>query len=175
MKKILGNRKAVSPVLAVLLLIAIAVGAAVVTYAWVMGFVGTQTQQAGGVLVVDRASAYANNSKTSPNATVILTIRNTGTGRATIEKIYWSIIPGSYANVSSPFYSRTPGGTTWESKTSLDIDPGDVYDIAFILGQYNSTDVPGKTFYIRVVTTAGSRVDVTVTTPTTTWPIVSIT
>jgi len=158
MKKMLGNRKAVSPVLAVLLLIAIAVGAAVVTYAWVMGFVGTQTQQAGGVLVEERITW---NNVTDGNCTV--TIRNTGTGRATIDIIYAGLEPGKYNITIDNFKTATPPGSALGTTVdTLDIDPGEVYDINFVL----NTNVAGDTVYIRILTTAGSRLDLTSTAPT---------
>ena len=178
MKKMLGNRKAVSPVLAVLLLIAIAVGAAVVTYAWVMGFVGTQTQQAGGVLVVDRALVCnTTDGNYAGNTTIVLTVRNTGTGRATIQVIYWDTIPGSYSNVNETFAYETPATVEWTTgQENLDIDPGEVYDIAFLLGKdrWNTTNSAGETFYIRLLTAAGSRIDVSITAPTATWPTVEL-
>jgi len=171
MKKILGNRKAVSPVLAGLLFIAIAVGAAVVTYAWVMGFVGTQTQQAGGVLVVDKVTWY-NESRGGGdyNLTVALTIRNTGTGRATISVIYWDNKPGTYSHVNETFAVKDVTDTTWDSNSTdtLDIDPGEVKDVGIRIGDGTNTGLLGDTYYIRVVTSAGSRVDVSSTAPTST-------
>jgi flagellin-like protein len=46
MKKGLRNRKAVSPVIAALLLIAISVAAALITYSWVMTMIEGQGSQA---------------------------------------------------------------------------------------------------------------------------------
>ncbi len=45
--KIRRNIKAISPVISVLLMIAVAVVASLVVYAWVMGFVGSKTNQVG--------------------------------------------------------------------------------------------------------------------------------
>ncbi len=41
------NKKAISPVLAVLLMIAVAVAAALITYAWVMTYLSSTTSRAG--------------------------------------------------------------------------------------------------------------------------------
>jgi len=68
------NRKGVSPIIATLLLIVIAVAAAVVTYSFVMGFLtpgGTTTPQ--GVLSVDSYNFATNGSET-----LTVYIRNSG-------------------------------------------------------------------------------------------------
>ncbi|RLG90697.1 hypothetical protein DRO34_05195 [Candidatus Bathyarchaeota archaeon] len=49
----LKSKRGISPILATLLLIVIAVAAIVVTYAWVMMYMGTTTTQAGVLLKID--------------------------------------------------------------------------------------------------------------------------
>jgi flagellin-like protein len=82
MKTLKLNRKGVSPIIATLLLIVIAVAAAVVTYSFVMGFLtpgGTTTPQA--ILSLDvNPAPYAGNVTTAY-------IRNTGAA-ATISSVY---------------------------------------------------------------------------------------
>ena len=46
-KTVLKSKKAISPILATLLLIVIAVAAIVVTYAWITTFMGSAAQQTG--------------------------------------------------------------------------------------------------------------------------------
>ena len=53
MKNILKSKRGISPILATLLLIVIAVAAVIVTYAWVITFTGSTTSQAGAVLTID--------------------------------------------------------------------------------------------------------------------------
>jgi len=77
----LGSKKGISPILATLLLIVIAVAAVIVTYAWVMTFTGTQTQQAGVVLIKEHITWPAANS-------IKVRIRNTGTSNARIMGVY---------------------------------------------------------------------------------------
>jgi len=80
-KNKLKSKKAISPILATLLLIVIAVAAIVVTYAWVMTYMSAQTGQAGVLLTKDSVSW--------PNSTaIILYIRNTGTSDALIDAVY---------------------------------------------------------------------------------------
>jgi len=73
-KKMLRSRKAISPILATLLLIVIAVAAIVVTYAWIMMYTGSATGSAGLKINIDVASINATSRtfniyirNTSPN------------------------------------------------------------------------------------------------------------
>ena len=70
--KLRHSIKAISPIISVLLLIAIAVVASLVVYAWVMGYIGGGTTKAG----------YAINIQSLSSATGSLTIyvQNTGIG-----------------------------------------------------------------------------------------------
>ena len=99
LKKMLLSKKAISPILATLLLIVIAVAAVIVTYAWVMTFTGTQTQQAGVMLVKENVSW-----PTSSIITVV--IRNTGTSNGKITGAY---IGTSETNLASATMSPTSG------------------------------------------------------------------
>jgi len=77
----LKTKKAISPILATLLLIVIAVAAIVVTYAWIMTYMSAQTTQAGVLLSKDAVSWPSNNY-------IIIYVRNVGTSDATIDAIY---------------------------------------------------------------------------------------
>ncbi len=82
MNKMLKAKKGISPILATLLLIVIAVAAVIVTYAWVMTFTTTQTTTAGKMIKFD--SAVIN----SVTDNAVIYVRNTGTEVVTIDKIY---------------------------------------------------------------------------------------
>lgn len=82
MNKMFRAKKGISPILATLLLIVIAVAAVIVTYAWVMTFTTTQTTTAGKMIKFD--SAVINSA--TDNATIY--VRNTGTEVVTVDKIY---------------------------------------------------------------------------------------
>ena len=51
-RKLRRDARAISPIISTLLLIAIAVVAALVTYAWVMGYIGFQTSKAGNAIQI---------------------------------------------------------------------------------------------------------------------------
>ena len=75
------SKKAISPILATLLLIVIAVAAIVVTYAWLMTYMSSAGQQAGVFLKKDASCLWQ-----SGNITIY--VRNTGTSNAEIDKVY---------------------------------------------------------------------------------------
>lgn len=85
MRNILKSKKGISPILATLLLIVIAVAAVIVTYAWVMTFTASTTSQAGAVLTVENVRYY-NTSSSEYN--IDITLRNSGTADATVDSVY---------------------------------------------------------------------------------------
>ncbi len=80
--RILKSNKGISPILATLLLIVIAVAAIIVTYAWVMTFMGAQTTAGGTFLDVENVSWNSTASTTS------IVVKNTGTSDAKIMRLY---------------------------------------------------------------------------------------
>jgi len=78
----LKSKRGISPILATLLLIVIAVAAIVVTYAWVITFTGSTTGQAGVLLDKDAVS-WGSSPK---NITIY--VRNKGTSDAEINAVY---------------------------------------------------------------------------------------
>ncbi|PVX26438.1 MAG: hypothetical protein CW691_01465 [Candidatus Bathyarchaeum sp.] len=86
MKSILKSKKGISPILATLLLIVIAVAAVIVTYAWVMTFTESTTESAGAVLKTDNVRFYTTGS--TPVYYVEVIVRNSGTGNAEVDAVY---------------------------------------------------------------------------------------
>jgi flagellin-like protein len=84
MRTILKSKKGISPILATLLLIVIAVAAVIVTYAWVMTFTGSTTSQAGAILKLDNVRFYTQGG----DDRIDIVVRNTGTADATIDLVY---------------------------------------------------------------------------------------
>jgi len=80
-KALLKSRRGISPILATLLLIVIAVAAIVVTYAWIMIYMRSAGQQAGIMIKIE--NVYFHDGK---NVTV--TVRNTGTSDTNIVSVY---------------------------------------------------------------------------------------
>ena len=119
-------KKGVSPIIATLLLIVIAVAAAVVTYSFVMGFIGTSTNPSGqqGQLTYD---AYTLNA-TSDQLSVY--IRNTGSKSLTLQNCYLNGVK----TTANPTNTLSPGSVTQVTLATAPIDcsAGVGYTVRFV-------------------------------------------
>lgn len=134
MKNMLRSKRAISPILATLLLVVIAVAAIVVTYAWVMTYMNAQIAQAGVFLTEDTQSWL-------PNSTIRLYVRNTGTSDATIDAVY---IGTSSSNL--------------DLQTSLTYDPPNGAVAAYggrVIVTIDYSWSTGTTYYFKVVPKVG--------------------
>jgi len=125
-EKTLRSRKAISPILATLLLVVIAVSAIVITYAWVTTFLTGTTGGAGVLLNKD------NVSWNSTAGTITIYVRNTGTSDAVIDAVYVGTTSANLVEQTSVSYNPTSqiayadGGTvaitvtygTWTADTT---------------------------------------------------------
>jgi flagellin-like protein len=136
MRTILKSKKGISPILATLLLIVIAVAAVIVTYAWVMTFTGSTTGQAGAVLVVENVRFYTSGSTDR----VEIVIRNSGTNSATVAEVYRGTSDSDLQQQSSVTYDPS----------SRVIAEGESIKITF---NYNWAS--GTRYYFKVVTEEG--------------------
>ena len=75
------KRKGISPLIATLLLIAIAVAASVLTYSWVMSMIGSQSAQAQTQVRIDSVAWNV------AGDTFTLDVRNTGSVDAVLESV----------------------------------------------------------------------------------------
>lgn len=80
----LKSKKAISPILATLLLIVIAVAAIVVTYAWIMTYMSSAGKQAGVTLYKSNISFYTEGSTKK----IKFDIGNSGDSNTGIAKLY---------------------------------------------------------------------------------------
>jgi flagellin-like protein len=106
-KNMLKSKKAISPILATLLLIVIAVAAIVVTYAWVMTYMSSAGTQAGVMLKKDSDCLWKTGN-------VTIYIRNIGTSDAEIDKVYINSVPQTSVTYtpSSKIVSKDGGTIT---------------------------------------------------------------
>ena len=135
MRSIIKSKKGISPILATLLLIVIAVAAVIVTYAWVMTFTSSTTNQAGAVLTIENTRFY-----NSDGDKVEIVIRNSGTGNAKVAEVYRGTSASGLQQVSSVTYSPT----------SQMVNEGDSLKITFSY-EWDS----GTRYYFKVVTEEG--------------------
>ena len=137
------TRRGVSPVIAVLLLIAIAVATGILVYVWVTGLAGT-LQQSGGRQVTEQIELLAYDW--SSTSTLTLHLKNTGGVNVEIEKIY---IDGD--DVSNSVSGGLPVSLNVGETTSISITN---------LSGYTS----GTSHIIKVVTKTGGVFTFTVVT-----------
>jgi len=136
-RKIFRSKKAISPILATLLLIVIAVAAIVITYAWITTYMGTATQQAGFI-------PYKANVNFVNATHITIDVGNSGTSSGQIVQVYI--------------------GTSASTTTSQTTDPATPITIA--AGTIESFNVTypwtaGETYYFKVVPNSGAAVSFT--------------
>ena len=104
-KNISKSKKAISPILATLLLIVIAVAAIVVTYAWVMTYMSSAGQQAGVLLKKDAPCLWQPGN-------ITIYVRNTGTSDAEIDAVYINSEPQSAVAPATKIVGKDGGTIT---------------------------------------------------------------
>jgi archaeal type IV pilus assembly protein PilA len=132
-KRMIKSKKAISPILATLLLIVIAVAAIVVTYAWITTYMGNTTQQAS-FLPFKANVAFGSN-------TVLIDIGNSGTASGEIVQVY----AGTSA---SALQAKTPTNTNLPKA----IAEGTIQSFNITMGTITS----GATYYFKVVPNSGA-------------------
>lgn len=142
--RILKSKKGISPILATLLLIVIAVAAIIITYAWVMTFMGAQTTTAGTIL------GYENVNWNSADSTTNIVIANIGTSDARIVRLYVGASASKMIEVTTSTNLGT--GKFLPTKEILTV----------VLDWPNDLDInwtEGKTYYFKVVPETGTPLE----------------
>jgi len=137
MKRMLKSKEGISPILATLLLIVIAVAAVIVTYAWVMTFTSSTTSQAGVFLRKDAVSWPTNN-------TITLYVRNTGTEDGLIDAVYVGTSATNLVKQTNVTYS--PSGLVEADGGTVTITITDSW-------------TPQATYYFKVAPKVGSALE----------------
>jgi flagellin-like protein len=130
-KKILRSKKGISPILATLLLIVIAVAAIVMTYAWITTYIGNTTDKAG-------VMPYKANVNFETGSKITIDIGNSGTSNTQILQVYVGTSATSAQNITT-----TPDAP-------ITLNAGSI--VSFSVSYDWSA---GKTYYFKVVTAAG--------------------
>ena len=139
-KKFLNSKKAISPILATLLLIVIAVAAIVVTYAWITTYMGSATQQAGALL-------YKENVRFDTGITEI-TVGNSGTEDTRIVRVWLGNSSSNMIDVTEDVTEITGAGAA--------LNAGGTATLTIAWPNDNADDwEAGETYYFRVVPNPG--------------------
>ena len=140
--KMVKSKKAISPILATLLLVVIAVAAIVVTYAWVMTYMNNAGRQAGVILYKANVSFNATGVKK-----IDVDIGNSGTSDTQIKSLYVGTSTSTLQNQTMTPITLLAGG------------------IQRITVDYNWT--AGTTYYFKVLSVSGQSLDWPEQAPTT--------
>lgn len=152
----MNTRRAISPLIATLLLIAIAVSASVLTYSWVQTMVTTQATQAQTQVRIENVSWSIN---PAGDDTATIRIRNTGSVPVTIE--------------STAVKENKAGATYYYASTPLVLDMGESKDVTWGSAASRGTGTDptatfignAKSYYIRVTAGTGFYAETVTTTP----------
>ena len=140
------KRKGISPLIATLLLIAIAVAASVLTYSWVMSMIGSQSAQAQTQVRIDAITWNLGADNFAA------TVRNTGSVDAQIESV---AIRQNSSGQPFTFYNPDPVPTVAVGKTLSVTPSASLMDLD-----------PSTSYVLRVTTTSGFYYEASFTTPT---------
>ena len=149
-----SQRKAVSPIIATLLLIAIAVAAGIIVYVFVNGLAGNLTKS-GGNQVTEQLSldAYTSSIPVGSNSSIILTVRNTGTSSITLSSLYLN--GASLGQCASSLISIGVGSTstlTIGGTAGLSCTPNTTF---YSHGGASFTLSAGSSYQVKIVSTDG--------------------
>jgi flagellin-like protein len=136
------KRTGVSPVIATLLLIVIAVAAAVLAYIWIIGYQGTLTQQASTAQLQERIKIEAVQYS---GTTLTVYVRNIGDVKVNVTALY----------------VYDPSGTIIQAKTNaniINLAPGSIGTDSISV-----TLTSGTTYTVKAVTSRGTEATYTFT------------
>lgn len=138
------NKRGVSPVIAVLLLVVIAVAAAVLTYIWILSYTGSLQQQSGTEQLQERIKidgVQVNDSNL---------------------KIYVRNIGDVKVKITSAYLLKNDNVLKSNTGLNVEIDPGHVnYSITIDISGVSLND--GETYVVKVVTLKGTEASYTFT------------
>lgn len=150
------SRKAITPILATLLLIVIAVAAIVVTYAWIMTYMGGLGQQAGVTLYKENVRFYGTPTDAAKNL-ADFTVGNSGKSNTQILRIYIGNSSGNLIDITNSSNIVT-GGMPLEGESATTIHVTWPNDLAPVWEA-------GKTYYFKIIPAQGQYLELPVEAP----------
>jgi len=133
------KRQAISPVIATLLLIVIAVASAVLAYIWIIGYQGTLTQQAGAQQLQERIKIEA---VEYDGSNLYAYVRNIGDIKVDIATAY-------LINASGIVIAKNT------SISNVSLNPGDLGSVK--IPNVSTSLESDKTYVVKVVTAKGTE------------------
>jgi flagellin-like protein len=150
-KRLIKSRKAISPILATLLLIVIAVAAIVVTYAWIMTYMTNAGQQASVTLFKENVNYYGTPNDPADRNRVNFTVGNSGTANTQILRLYMGNSSGGEIDVTSYTNIGLGKPLNGQSATTIIITFPNTLALNW---EY------GKTYYFKIVPDKGQYLEI---------------
>ncbi len=148
------SRKGISPIIATVLLILIAIATGVIIYAFATGWVGSRITSSGPSSMISIEATSIKETSSTNTYNITLYIRNIGSTKANISGVY--LIDPSSGNIlganttSSKFVPSYPA-----------LNPGEVSEVSCNITTTTSLN-DGYSYQIKVTTTDGSFATTTV-------------
>jgi FlaG/FlaF family flagellin (archaellin) len=139
MKHIRRNVKAISPVLAVLMMIAVAIAGSLVVYAWVMGYIGLSTERSGQAIMIQSIANSGND--------LLVYVQNVGEGMVQIDE-------SSSLYINDILVDCTITGVT-VSDGLASLNQGDTATLTYLDG----AALPGQKVTAKVTTLLGTSAE----------------
>jgi len=133
------NVKAISPVLAVLMMIAVAIAGSLVVYAWVMGYIGLSTERSGQAIMIQ---SIANDDEN-----LLVYVQNVGEGMVQIDE-------SSSLYINSILVDCTITGVTVSDGLAT-LNQGDTATLTYLDG----AALPGQKVTAKVTTLLGTSAE----------------
>jgi len=130
--------RAISPVISVLLMIAIAVAAALITYAWIMGYMGGTTTKVGKAVQIQSTAKNAADNK------LMVYVQNVGQGPVTISSVYVDDVLRAFTPDPNFADNNLPEGKTASLKVDYVVPDGGQVKVKVVTT--DGTFVEAKTF-----------------------------
>ena len=157
------NRKAVSPVIATIIIVAVAIVMSIAVAYWMLGLAGTFTR----FEKLEFTSAYAINN--NGGFTIRFSLKNTGTATATITNIFINGVPISDINASNSVSLYLNGSSVSASSISQAVPPGETISGNLTIPATEISGVgtitSGITIELKIQTAAGNEYPKSVTLP----------
>ena len=162
--KILRKRRAVSPVIATVILVAVTITVAVAVSYWMSGI----SSQYTAFEKVEIQSGYATLSADATGATkwvITIELKNTGTATATLTSVFINDVPVTAYGIENGLTGLLPGatiaeaaektGTSIESPDGLPIESGAGDTVYVYIGSSYASLSPGTTINIKLHSAGG--------------------
>jgi len=139
MRHIRRNVKAISPVLAVLMMIAVVIAGSLVVYAWVMGYIGLSTERSGQAIMIQ--------SVANDGADLLVYVQNVGEGIVQIDEL-------SSLYVNDILVDCTITGVTVSDGLAT-LNQGETATLTYVDG----AALPGQKVTVKVTTLLGTSAE----------------